>query len=80
MSQFLSGDYNRQRTTAHARSLKQLLSIGTIAERRTVMKWFVDEILKQEPQITIRYRVPVPEHETGEALPGVLDTVRFGWS
>ena len=69
---------DRQRVIAYARDLKRLLSIGTVAERRTVMQWFVEEIRKQEPQVTVRYRVPVPEHETGEVLPGVLESVRVG--
>lgn len=69
---------DRQRVIAHVNNIKQLMSVGSIDERRTAMKWFVDEILKQEPQVTIRYRVPVHERETDEQLPGVLDVVRDG--
>lgn len=56
----------------HARDLKRVLSVGAVAERRALMKGFAEEITKQEPQVTIRYRVPMLRHETGEVLPRLL--------
>jgi|GEM_PF-86738 len=64
-----------RRVIGHCREIRRLLAAGTVQEQRTVMQWFVEEVVKQESQATIRFRVPVPQRSGGGLTPGVLDTV-----
>ncbi len=58
--------------------LNELLSLGTVAEQRTVLQSFVKEIVRGDAEATIRYALPAPPLKIQSEAPAVLDSVLFG--
>ena len=64
--------------TKYAGELRQLLGEGSLVERRSVIKTFVQEIRVAKDEAVIRYTLPLPPGEVSEERAGVLSIVPFG--
>ncbi|MFQ5872999.1 MAG: recombinase family protein, partial [Dehalococcoidia bacterium] len=69
---------NREEVLGYLKDIQAVLGAGTVAERRTILKSFVERIEKQDSQATIFYSLPLPPAQVNTEPMGVLDTVHYG--
>ena len=64
--------------TDYARELGEVLSLGTLVERKGFIRSFVQEVRVTGSEATIRYTLPVPLDDAGDEYPKVLDSIYCG--
>ena len=57
---------DREAIVGYLSELPEILQLGTVAERRTVLKSFITEIVKDRDHVIIRYGLPVPTGQAGD--------------
>ena len=69
---------DRAEVMSYLKDIQGLLQHGTVAERRTLLKSFVTEIVKEDSQATIHYTLPLPPTQVRTRQDTVLDIVHYG--
>ena len=64
--------------TGCAENRREVLSQGTLAERKSFLKSFVQEVLVNGEEASVRYTFPLPLDELERLSPKVLDSIHFG--
>ena len=69
---------SREDVVGHLVEFQRLLATGSLGERRTVLRAFVERIEKDGDKVTVHYSLPVPPAAVSTLPTTVLDTVQFG--
>ena len=64
--------------TSCAEDLREVLSQGTLVERKSFIKSFVQEVLVNGEEATVRYTFPLPLDDLESQSPKVLDSIHYG--
>ena len=64
--------------TDYARELGEVLSRGTLVERKSFIRSFVQEVRVTGSEAAIRYTLPLPPGDAGDESPKVLDSIYCG--
>ena len=69
---------NKQLVLEYLKDLTGILEQGSVGERRTFLKSFVESIERHESEVVIHYSLLLPPHAIPVGTPGVLDLVSYG--